>query len=78
MESFLCDAVFTGRLLQTDYHTSFVWELQKGDMMPGLLPYLALGVWRISWNSLMCRVITGLGCVFTLVQMKLSEIKKIP
>ena len=31
----------------------------------------------LEW-PLMCWVITGLGCVFTLVQVRLSDIKKIP
>ena len=29
-------------------------------------------------HSLMCQVITGLGCVSHLVQMRLSDVKKIP
>ena len=47
--------------------------------MPESLPHLALGVRRVSWSVLWCAESTwDWGVFFTLAQVRLSDVKKIP
>ena len=47
--------------------------------MPGSLPQLVLEVWRFSWSVFWCAESSQeWGVVFNFVQVRLSEVKKIP
>ena len=49
----------------------------RGSEARVLAPF---GTWSVQGfleRCLMCYVITGLGCIFTLIQMRLSDVKKI-
>ena len=71
MDWLLYDAVFTERSFQTDYDTSFLWEwkiycslvFQHKGKCCQVIPRLAIGVWRVSWNSLLCHIYTHMSSI---------------
>ena len=53
--------------------------LAKEEVMPGSLPNLALGAWRVSWSALWCAGSPqAWGVLFTLLKVRLSHVKKMP
>ena len=52
--------------------------LTYGEVIPGSLPHLTLGLWRVSGAFSDELSHHTAGVFFTLVQLRLSDVKKIP